>query len=516
MSNIFEDINMDTSRISMSKRAHNEKSISLMSRKWNDELPFLSKAKECNQISLLKDLNHSHTSSQIERNLDGLSLEVQIQMLKESLSDTRKYAKRLESQNKALAKENWKLRDTIREKDNMIKFYQSNEKALQSQKTKIVQKNIEIRYDASSSNDELIYCLNNLLSKLPEGKSYRVMYKYLSDCMKYVMKSEAWILLKKDFETEAYKGYICDMFLKEKFKLVEIPEKENFFVEIKAESGPVVLGEKEKEKFAHFLVRYFEITAYNILIIPTIHSELGIVGYILFLNKNVDKERLDYNERDQALAAVWSSVTKIFFEIENSHFLERLIKAKTSKMSQIIEEGLSWTNIKDTICLLEKILPEFYLTKRVNIYLWDHKRQEIYKIITEENGTDNLVFFSNQSGIAGKVANEGKLLISNNATTMFQFISKIDDPMGEYHPITEAPLQPPIHIMTIPIYCSHPSLDESYKHFPIAVVQAITKINNMPFVTSDWNDLHSSIQGARLSAYESSQFLGHIFKRCLE
>ena len=42
--------------------------------------------------------------------------------------------------------------------------------------------------------------------------------------------------------------------------------------------------------------------------------------------------------------------------------------------------------------------------------------------MTEENGTDNLVFFSNQSGIAGKVANEGKPIISNNAPTMFQFL----------------------------------------------------------------------------------------------
>jgi hypothetical protein len=44
------------------------------------------------------------------------------------------------------------------------------------------------------------------------------------------------------------------------------------------------------------------------------------------------------------------------------------------------------------------------------MYLCDHRRQEIYQIITDKEGKDKLIYFSSQSGIAGKVSNEGKLI----------------------------------------------------------------------------------------------------------
>lgn len=122
------------------------------------------------------------------------------------------------------------------------------------------------------------------------------------------------------------------------------------------------------------------------------------------------------------------------------------------------------------ITLFEQKLPGFYAVDRVNVYLCDHKRQEIYKIQNDKDNNDTLVFYSSQSGIAGKISNEGKALIANNVTTFFQFIPKIDDPIGKYHSITGEPEEGVINILTIPIYCLNDGLDDSYKHFPIAVI----------------------------------------------
>jgi len=59
--------------------------------------------------------------------------------------------------------------------------------------------------------------------------------------------------------------------------------------------------------------------------------------------------------------------------------------------------------IREMIELLEHKLPDLYAVKRVNMYLCDHKRQEIYKMVKGEDKV-KLLFYSSQVGIAGKVS----------------------------------------------------------------------------------------------------------------
>ena len=82
----------------------------------------------------------------------------------------------------------------------------------------------------------------------------------------------------------------------------------------------------------------------------------------------------------------------------------------------------------------------------------DHRRQEIYQIVGGDNGSDLLKFYSSQSGIAGKVSNEGKSFIANHVQDYHQFMSEIDDPKGKYHPVTGLPLNGNVNILTVPIF----------------------------------------------------------------
>ena len=201
-------------------------------------------------------------------------------------------------------------------------------------------------------------------------------------------------------------------------RMIEISSKDKFISSLKSTSAAKVFGQEEKETFIPFLIKYFDITAYNCMIIPGHNKEIGNMGYIIYINKNIEKDRLDFNKRDEAMAAVWASLIKIFFTIDDFRNSQQLISTKVWRLNDIMAEGLAWTNLQKIIELLEIKLPEFFGVKRANWYMWDHKRQEIYKIIELEDGKEKLLFYSSQCGIAGKVSNEGK------ATTYF-FIYKL-------------------------------------------------------------------------------------------
>ena len=62
-------------------------------------------------------------------------------------------------------------------------------------------------------------------------------------------------------------------------------------------------------------------------------------------------------------------------------------------MSELINEGLAWADIKQAIKLIEDKTCTFYAVRRVNFYLCDHKRQEIYKIIEDDYGKEQLIYF---------------------------------------------------------------------------------------------------------------------------
>ena len=328
------------------------------------------------------------------------------------------------------------------------------------------------------------------------------------------MKLESF--LNKDFSDNLYKGSLYDVFSKDSSgskinitdispsKIVEISSKEKFLSSLKSKFEAKILGQEEKEEFIPFLIKYFEITAYNWMIVPVHHREIGNMGHIIFINKNIEKDRLDYNKRDEALATVWASLTKIFFTINDYHNSSEHTTSKVWKLNDIMTEGLAWINLQKIINLLETKLPEFFGIKRANWYLWDHKRQEIYKIIEEEDGKEKLIFFSNQNGIAGKVSNEGKPIMTNNVISYFQFNHEVDDPEGKYHDILGTPEEGVVNIWTIPIFWFNSELGDSYQHFPIAVIQMINKVNKMPFLKSELMDMD-----------RSSQFIGQILSRII-
>ena len=112
------------------------------------------------------------------------------------LKTLNKDIKRIENQNKTLNKENHKLKNIIRDKDQIIRNLVSKSKLSEESKgTKSTRKD-DSKQDLSTSNDELLYYIYDILSKVPESKSYDVMYKYITDVMKYLLKVETWIILK--------------------------------------------------------------------------------------------------------------------------------------------------------------------------------------------------------------------------------------------------------------------------------------------------------------------------------
>lgn len=94
------------------------------------------------------------------------------------------------------------------------------------------------------------------------------------------------------------------MFLKENFKEVEISCKDKFLTTISEVDSPIIYSEKDKEYFTPFLIKNFSLTAYNCLAVSVREAELGNIGFVIFLNKNIEKERIDYNPRDESLAAL--------------------------------------------------------------------------------------------------------------------------------------------------------------------------------------------------------------------
>ena len=115
----------------------------------------------------------------------------------------------------------------------------------------------------------------------------------------------------------------------------------------------------------------------------------------------------------------------------------------------------------------------------------DHRRQEIYQIVSGEDKEDLLVFYSSQSGIAGKVSNEGKSFIANNVQDYHQFVPEIDDPRGNYHPVTGMPMDGAVNVLTVPIFCYNDLMEPSFKYYPLAVIQIVNKVNELPFTEVD-------------------------------
>lgn len=181
----------------------NSKSTSLKTDDQKDskilnEPSFLQKAKEKNQMTLEIDTSNAELNNSItmEVELSKLNLEMQIEYLKQVVRNSQKDIKRIEAHNLVLNKENFKLKEIIKDKEQTIKnLTQKSKINITPKVTKTIKKD-DSKQDISTSNDEFLYYVYDIFSKIPESKSYDVMYKYLTDAMKYLLKVETWIILK--------------------------------------------------------------------------------------------------------------------------------------------------------------------------------------------------------------------------------------------------------------------------------------------------------------------------------
>lgn len=167
----------------------------------------------------------------------------------------------------------------------------------------------------------------------------------------------------------------------------------------------------------------------------------------------MEKERKSFDKRDEKLGLLCSHLIKAYFRIQELEIMTRTIEDKNWKMSELVDNSLMANSIKEFIGIFAVKAPEFYKVQRVNIYMCDHRRQEIYQIVEGKDENGVLLFYSSQSGIAGKVSNEGKSFIANNVQDYHQFLQEIDDPKGSYHPETGVPQKGVVNILTVPIFC---------------------------------------------------------------
>lgn len=215
--------------------------------------------------------------------------------------------------------------------------------------------------------------------------------------------------------------------------------------------------------------------------------------------KTLTKKRKTLINKDERLATICMYLIKAYFKIEDSQLITRAIENKNWKMSELVDKALMAISVKEFISVVHSHAPDFYKVERVNIYMWDHRRQEIYQIIEDKEGTDALIFFSSQSGIAGKVSNEGKSFIANRIQEHHQFLQEIDDPKGKYHPVTGVPIKGEINILSIPIFWYNELMEPAFKYYPLWVIQLINKTNDLPFTEED-----------QKNSEKWSQFLGKI------
>ena len=97
------------------------------------------------------------------------------------------------------------------------------------------------------------------------------------------------------------------------------------------------------------------------------------------------------------------------------------------------------------------------------------------------------------------MSNEGKPFIANMVEDYHQFQQVIDDPKGEYHEVTGLPSNGAVNILTVPIFCYNDLMEPCFKYFPLAVLQIINKINDLPFTDEDQRNTENC-----------SQFLGKV------
>lgn len=107
-------------------------------------------------------------------------------------------------------------------------------------------------------------------------------------------------------------------------------------------------------------------------------------------------------------------------------------------------------------CLLteyvESKLRDLFDVHRINFLLWDHRRNELYKIVSDgKTHQQTIISYDNEKGLAKVVANDGIANIANNAQCSKKFFALIDDPNGE-HCADPSQDKHQTSILSIPVY----------------------------------------------------------------
>ena len=120
------------------------------------------------------------------------------------------------------------------------------------------------------------------------------------------------------------------------------------------------------------------------------------------------------------------------------------------------------------------MLKNIMKVERVNFYLCDSKKNEIYKRkVNEKTKEEYLETHSAQKGICGYVANTGLYLITDNVEEDTRFNHDIDDPQGENTRF----------LLTAPL----PSAGKTT--LPRGIMQLCNKENGKPFSEEDYHRL---------------------------
>lgn len=120
--------------------------------------------------------------------------------------------------------------------------------------------------------------------------------------MKFLMKTDRCIILKQDFVIERYIGFMTESETNDEYKPITIPAKDKFMTRVMRSDKLTIMNEKFKELFSSFLIKFLGITGYNMMAVPIHDTLYGPVGCIIFVNKQIGKEKINFNTKDEQIA----------------------------------------------------------------------------------------------------------------------------------------------------------------------------------------------------------------------
>ena len=113
---------------------------------------------------------------------------------------------------------------------------------------------------------------------------------------------------------------------------------------------------------------------------------------------------------------------------------------------------LNWYRTCHLTEYVESKLCELFDVHRINFLLCDHRRNELYKIVSDgKTHQQTIISYDSEKGLAKAVANDGIPNIANNAQCSKKFLALVDDPKGE-HWADPSQDKHQTSILSIPVY----------------------------------------------------------------